>query len=70
VTDNVLMLGQAGFGISQAVKLLNSITTHIQLLRANKEVELDHKEVVPGDMLILQLTSSYSLSLFGFPPCL
>jgi len=47
--------------ISQAAKLLNSVTTRVRLLRANQEVELDRKEVVPGDVLVL--TSSYSLRL-------
>lgn len=46
--------------VSQAAKLLNSVTTRIRVLRANKEVELDRRDIVPGDVLIL--TSSYSLS--------
>lgn len=39
--------------VSQAAKLLNSITTRVRVLRSNKEVELDRKEVVPGDVVLL-----------------
>lgn len=45
--------------MSQAAKLLNSASTRIRVLRANEEVELDRKEVVPSDVLIF--ASSYSL---------
>ena len=44
--------------VSQAAKLLSSVTTRIQILRNNQEVVLDRKEVVPGDVLVL--TSSLS----------
>ena len=47
--------------MSEAAKLLNSITTRIRVLRANEEVELDRKEVVPGDVVVLSSSSSSSL---------
>ena len=50
--------------VSQAAKLLNSVTTRVRLLRSNREVELDRKDVVPGDVLIL--TSSYTPYLCFF----
>lgn len=39
--------------VSQAVKLLNSLATRVRVLRDKKEVELDRKQVVPGDVLVL-----------------
>ena len=39
--------------VSQAAKLLNSITTRVRVLRSNEEVELDRKEVIPGDVVLL-----------------
>ena len=39
--------------VSQAAKLLNSLATRVRVLRDKKEVELDRKEVVPGDVLVL-----------------
>lgn len=47
--------------VSQASKLLSSVTTRVRLLRANQEVELDRKEIVPGDVIVL--TSTYLLCL-------
>ena len=48
--------------VSQAAKLLNSLATRVRVLRDKKEVELDRKQVVPGDVLVLTgiiLLSSY-----------
>ena len=47
--------------VSQAAKLLNSLVTRIRVLRDKKEVELERKEVVPGDVLVLTgiLSSSF-----------
>ena len=39
--------------VSQAAKLLNSLATRVRVLRDKKEVELDRKQVVPGDVLVL-----------------
>jgi Mg2+-importing ATPase len=39
--------------VSQAAKLLNSLATRVRVLRDKKEVELERKEVVPGDVLVL-----------------
>ena len=44
--------------VSQAAKLLSSVTTRIRVLRNNQEIVLDRKEIVPGDVLVL--TSSLS----------
>ena len=51
--------------VSEAAKLLNSITTRIRVLRANEEVELDRKEVVPGDVVVLSSSSSSSLFCYS-----
>jgi Mg2+-importing ATPase len=48
---------QEAKSVSQASKLLNSVTTRARVLRACEEIELDRKEVVPGDVLVL--TSQY-----------
>lgn len=39
--------------VSQAARLLNSLATRVRVLRDKKEVELERKEVVPGDVLVL-----------------
>ena len=39
--------------VLQAAKLLNSLATRVRVLRDKKEVELERKEVVPGDVLVL-----------------
>ncbi|KAF8524234.1 Mg-transporting ATPase [Gautieria morchelliformis] len=39
--------------VTQAARLLNSVTTRVRVLRANKEVELNRKDIVPGDVLAL-----------------
>ncbi|KIM84272.1 hypothetical protein PILCRDRAFT_96904 [Piloderma croceum F 1598] len=48
-----LRFWQESKSFSQAAKLLNSVTHRVRLLRANKEIELDRKEIVPGDVLVL-----------------
>ena len=39
--------------VSQAAKLLSSLATRARVLRDKKEVELERREVVPGDVLVL-----------------
>ena len=39
--------------VSQAAKLLSSLATRVRVLRDKKEIELERKEVVPGDVLVL-----------------
>ena len=51
---------------SQAAKLLNSVTTRVRVLRSNREIELDRKEVVPGDVLVLSSPCSF---FSRFLPC-
>ena len=53
--------------VSQAAKLLNSLATRVRVLRDKEEVELDRKQVVPGDVLVLTgiiLPSSYFFALY------
>ena len=52
--------------VSQAAKLLNSLATRVRVLRDKKEVELERKEVVPGDVLVLTgiLHSSFFILLY------
>jgi Mg2+-importing ATPase len=52
--------------ISKAEKLLSSVTTRVRVLRANQEVVLDRKEVVPGDVLVLTSSSFSSQFHFNF----
>jgi Mg2+-importing ATPase len=52
--------------ISKAAKLLSSVTTRVRVLRANQEVVLDRKEVVPGDVLVLASSSFPSYFHFTF----
>ncbi|KAF9517656.1 hypothetical protein BS47DRAFT_1371289 [Hydnum rufescens UP504] len=53
VASTTLRFWQELKSVSQAVKLLNSVSTRVRVLRANQTVDLDRKEVVPGDVLVL-----------------